>query len=195
MKVKRSLHRIMLIMAVAFAFSLGKGEAQKVALKTNLLYWGTTSPNLAIEMRMGKRMTLDLGGGMSLLSLESNTRFKHWMVQPELRLWTCDVFNGHFFGLHLLGGQYNVGGINIPVGRLKTFKDYRYQGYFYGAGLSYGYQWILGRHWNMEASIGAGYARIWAEKFPCVNCGTKISEGFYDYFGVTRATLSLVYVF
>lgn len=74
-------------------------------------------------------------------------------------------------------------------------KDHRYQGYFWGAGLSYGYQWLLGKHWNLEASIGAGFARINYDKFPCVECGARIAEGTHNYFGVTRATLSLVYIF
>ena len=36
------------------------------------------------------------------------------MVQPELRYWLCDKFNGHFFGFHLMGGAYNTTGIDLP---------------------------------------------------------------------------------
>ena len=36
-------------------------------------------------------------------------------------------------------------------------KKYRYQGNTYGAGLSYGYQWILTPRWSIEGSIGVGY--------------------------------------
>ncbi|MDN4753475.1 DUF3575 domain-containing protein [Porphyromonadaceae bacterium W3.11] len=195
MNVRRSLTNLLMISIVSMMLSVGCAYAQKVALKTNLLYGATTSPNLALEMRLNDKMTLELGGGASFWEFKTNSRFKHWMAQPELRWWTCDVFNGHFFGLHLHGGQYNVGGINIPVGRLSNLKDHRFQGYFYGAGLSYGYQWVLSRHWNIEGSLGAGYARFFYEKFPCTNCGTKMDEGHYNYWGVTRATLSLVYVF
>lgn len=172
------------------------GEAQNASLKTNFANWAYFgSPNASIEFRLANRWTMDLGASFNLWKLPNNLRAKHWLAQPELRYWFCESFNGHFLGLHGHGGQYNVGGYNLPIGRLKTFKDHRYQGYFYGAGLSYGYQWILGRHWNMEASIGAGYARIFYEKFPCVNCGTKLDEGAINYWGVTRATLSLIYFF
>ena len=41
-------------------------------------------------------------------------KISHWLVQPELRYWTCDVFNGWFFGLHALGGQINIGGDDVP---------------------------------------------------------------------------------
>lgn len=103
--------------------------------------------------------------------------------------------NGSFFGLHAHGGQFNVGSIDIPVGRLKELKDNRYQGYFYGAGISYGYQWILSNRLNLEASIGGGYARIKYEQYPCTSCGNMLKEGYYNYWGVTRATLSLLFFF
>lgn len=171
-------------------------NAQSAGLKTNFLHWGVMgSPNAAVEFSLSRKMTADIYGGANLWKFSPDRNIRHWMVQPELRYWFCETFNGHFIGLHGHGGQYNVGGWDIPVGRLAAFKDHRYQGYFYGAGLSYGYQWILSKHWNLEASIGGGYARIWYEQFPCAHCGAKISEGNYDYFGITRATLSLVYVF
>ncbi len=28
--------------------------------------------------------------------------------QSELRYWTYESFNGHFFGLHALVGEYNI---------------------------------------------------------------------------------------
>ncbi|MDY3067397.1 MAG: DUF3575 domain-containing protein [Porphyromonas sp.] len=196
MKFEKSLKGVVFLFVVLTGMFVGRADAQKVAAKTNLLYAATTSPNLALEFRMGKKTTLELGGGISLWKSEENNRtFKHWMAQPELRYWFCDVFNGHFLGLHAHGGQFNVGGIDIPLGRLEKFKDTRYEGYFYGAGLSYGYQWVLGRHWNIEASIGGGYARFFYDKFPCAHCGKKLGEGVYNYWGITRSTLSLVYVF
>lgn len=195
MKFGKSICSFILLLLIALTVSVGRADAQKVAVKTNLLYAATTSPNLAFEFRTGKKTTLDLGGGMSLWKFGEKTTFKHWAAQPEFRYWFCDAFNGHFLGLHAHGGQFNVGGVNIPIGNLSDLKDNRYQGYFYGGGLSYGYQWILGRHWNLEASIGGGYARIIYEKFPCANCGQKLDEGVYNYWGITRSTLSLIYVF
>ncbi|WP_346343500.1 DUF3575 domain-containing protein [Porphyromonas levii] len=43
--------------------------------------------------------------------------------------------------------------------------------------------------------MGGGYARIVYDKFPCANCGAKLDEGVYNYWGITRSTLSLIYVF
>ena len=91
--------------------------------------------------------------------------------------------------------QFKLGGVDIPLGRLIQLKDERYQGYLYGAGISWGYQWVLSPRWNFEMSVGGGYARVHYEKFPCTTCGNKLSEDDYNYFGVTKAALSLIYFF
>lgn len=188
------VYRLATLLGVLTALLIGsRADAQRVALKTNLPYLAATSPNLGLELRVGRHSTIDLGGGMSLWKFDEATTLKHWLVQPEYRYWICEPMNGHFVGLHLHGGQYNIGGINIPIGRLKKLKEERYQGYFYGAGLSYGYQWVLSSKLNLEASLGGGYARVWYELYPCAACGNKFGEGFYNYWGLTRATLSLVY--
>ncbi len=41
--------------------------AQKVAAKTNFAYWAAgASPNVALEIGLGKKTTLELGGGFNL---------------------------------------------------------------------------------------------------------------------------------
>lgn len=182
------------LVILALATSLSFSYAQKVAIKNNLLYDATVTPNLALEIAMSRKMTLEMAAGLNFFDFTDNKKIKHFLVQPELRWWTCDVFNGHFFGLHGHVAQFNVGGWDIPVGRLKTFRDNRYQGYLYGGGLSYGYQWLLRPRWNLEASIGGGYARIHYEKYPCTTCGTKLDEGHTNYLGVTKAAVSLIYI-
>lgn len=182
------------LVILALATSLSFSYAQKVAIKNNLLYDATVTPNLALEIAMSRKMTLEMAAGLNFFDFSNNKKIKHFLVQPELRWWTCDVFNGHFFGLHGHGAQFNVGGWDIPVGRLDTFRDNRYQGYLYGGGLSYGYQWLLRPRWNLEASIGGGYARIHYEKYPCTTCGTKLDEGHTNYLGVTKAAVSLIYI-
>lgn len=186
-------HKFFLVI-LALTASLPGIFAQKAAIKNNLLYDATASPNLALEMALSRKTSLELGVGLNWFDFSDNRKFKHLLVQPELRWWTCDVFNGHFFGIHAHGAQFNVGGWDIPVGRLDTFKDNRYEGYLYGGGISYGYQWILSPRWNFEASIGGGYARIHYDKYPCTNCGSKIDEGKYNYWGVTKAAVSLIYI-
>lgn len=179
------------MVAMASTFSV---SAQKAALKTNLLYGATATPNLQLELGLSKKSTLELGAGMNWFEFSDNKKFKHILVQPEYRYWFCETFNGSFIGLHAHGAQFNVGGWDIPVGRLDAFKNNRYEGYLYGAGISYGYQWVLSPRWNFEASLGGGFARIHYDKYQCATCGTKLDDGKYNYFGVTKAALSLIYI-
>ena len=73
--------------------------------------------------------------------------------------------------------------------------DHRYQGWLAGGGLTYGYQWLLGRHWNLEASIGVGYAYLDYDKYLCHKCGRRIGADSRHYFGPTKAAISLIYLF
>lgn len=171
--------------------------AQKVAVKTNLAHWAVgVSPNLALEFALGQKMTLEIGGGLNRWVFSENKKVKHWLVQPELRYWFCESFNGHFIGLHGHGGEFNVGNFDIPIGRLDVFDDKRYEGYFYGGGLSYGYQWVLSKRWSLEMGLGAGYAHIDYDKFDGPNyCGEKLDEGKENYWGITKVALSFIYFF
>jgi len=102
--------------------------------------------------------------------------------------------------VHLHGGEYNVGGYNTSISFLGSdfsgLKDYRYEGWFVGAGISYGYSWMLGYHWNLEAEIGLGYAFTKYDKYQCPKCGGKIeSDKDHHYVGPTKAALNIVYLF
>ncbi len=107
---------------------------------------------------------------------------------------------GHFFGVHAHGGQCNVGNLKNNIRFLGTdfskLSDRRYQGWFAGAGVAYGYSWILGRHWNIEAEIGAGWIYTRYDVFPCAACGTRLASCLsHNYFGPTKAAVNLVFVF
>ncbi len=193
MNFSNQLNKVYVVILI-FIFCNQQARSQEVAIKTNLAYWATTTPNLGMEFALGKKSTLEISGGFNPFEFSDNKRFKHWLVQPEYRWWFCETFNGHFLGVHAHGAQFNVGGWDIPIGRLDVFKDKRYEGYLYGGGLSYGYQWVLSNRWNFEFNIGAVYARIHYNEYPCKDCGTKQDEGNYNYWGVTKAELSFIYI-
>ena len=177
----------------------GSAVAQKVAVKTNLLSDVVLSPNLGIEVGLAPKWTMGVTGQFNAWNMSHDRRWKHWDVQPEVRYWLCDRFGAHFFGFHLHGGQYNIGGIDGKVKFLGTdarkLKDARYQGWFVGTGIAYGYAWILGRHWNLEATVGVGYLYLKSDKYPCANCGRKQEGIKKHYFGPTQAAINLIYQF
>ncbi len=201
------MKRIIFLLSIFLAGIFHTANAQEVAVKTNLLYDATTTPNLGIEVGVGKMNTLQLFYGFNPWKFKSDThgeRFaRHWMLMPEYRWWLCTKFNGHFIGAHLMGGEYNASSVNIPLPGFffggdnirSGVRDTRYQGGFAGLGVTYGYQWILNRHWNIEAEVGVGYNLVWYERYPCYECGAKIANGTTNYAGITKLGLSVVYIF
>lgn len=160
-----------------------------LAVKTNALYWLTTTPNLGLELGLTKKLTLDVSASYNPWEFSDNKKMKLWLIQPELRYWMSERFNGHFFGIHAHYAGYNVGGI-----KLFGLENYRYQGNLYGGGISYGYRWILGNRWSIEASVGMGYAHLDYDKYECEKCGSKIKSDTKNYWGPTKASVSFIYV-
>ena len=139
--MKRILFLVLLLVATTGVYG------QKFAVKSNLLYDATATINLGVEVGLAKKWSLDLSGNYNGWKFGDEARMKHWLVQPEARYWLCEKFNGHFFGLHAHYADYNVGGLKFLS---KNMENHRYQGNLYGAGLSYGYQWLLSDRWSME---------------------------------------------
>ncbi len=164
-----------------------------VAIKTNLLYDATTTLNLGAEFRLNRKLTLDIPVSYNPWSFDNNKKWKHFLVQPELRWWSCEPFNGHFFGVHAHYALYNVGGLDNP-----PFSQYmntrRFEGWLAGAGISYGYHWILGKHWSLEATLGIGYAYLDYDKYSCKKCGKNLGSETRNYFGPTKAGVTLIYM-
>ena len=175
-------------------------KAQKVAVKTNVVYDAAANVNAGVEFGLAPKWTFDVSGNLNAWDMSHGRKWKHWFAQPEFRYWFCDRFSGHFLGMHLHGGQYNVGGLKNSISFLGTdfsrLGDSRFQGWFAGAGIAYGYSWILNKHWNLEAEIGFGYSYTKYDRFECVGCGRKVEENMdHHYVGPTKAAINLVYLF
>lgn len=169
-------------------------SGQHFNLKTNVLYDATATFNLGAEIGLGTQTSLDVSGNYNPWSFTDKDRqWKHWMVQPEFRYWLCERFNGHFFGVHALAGEYNVNRVKLPFDILPSLNKYNYQGNFFGGGISYGYEWILSKHWGLEATIGVGYLRVKYDQYQNPDCGTKLESGHKNYFGPTKAGITFTY--
>ncbi|MCD8135102.1 MAG: DUF3575 domain-containing protein [Parabacteroides gordonii] len=171
-------------------------QAQDIAVKTNLLYDATTSMNLGLEFGLAEKWTLDVSGNYNPWEFSDNRQLKHAMLQPEARYWFCEKFNRHFVGFHLHGAIYNAGKLNMPfdIGE-DGIEQHRYKGWLAGAGVSYGYHWILGKRWSLEANIGIGYAYLGYDGYRiCEDCKEKTGHENKHYFGPTKAALSIIYI-
>ena len=270
---------LLVVMALMLIGSARQSVAQDMALKSNLLYDATTTINLGYEVALNHKTTLDIWVNYNPWTLgrkwvglyeselpvsesnrasasERDTKLKHLAIQPEVRWWLCEKFNGHFFGVHLHGGMFNVGALKLPFnwGRYQysngnplgaypvtmtpvnnpnvkvqgiayhaSTAPYHglgetngtilepndvlwgyadrdgiytnsFEGWFLGAGVSYGYHLIVSPRFSMEFTIGAGYAFLKYDKNRCTDCVKKLGEEVSHYFGPTRAGLSLIYM-
>lgn len=181
--MKKSLLILLLIVSTS-AISYG----QKLAVKTNLLYDVTSTINLGIEFGLGQKTTLEVSANYNgwMLDKKNQVSYKNVMILPEFRYWLCERFFGHFFGVH--AGYMNYNFSNTLVA------SKRHDGYMYGAGISYGYQFYLAKKWNLEATIGAGYARQNYDVYGNKNRDYFIRNVSKNYWGITKAGISIIYI-
>lgn len=194
MKAKSILTAIVLAV-----FGMARVQAQDVAVKTDLLKDVVLTPTVGVEFGLAPKWTFEVSGSLNAWPV-NNRYWKQWMAMPEARYWFCQRFAGHFVGIHALGGQYNFGNLHNNIKFLGTdfshLSDNRYQGWMAGAGIAYGYDWILSRHWNLEAEIGFGWIYTRYDVYPCATCGNRThSRRPHNYVGPTKAAINLVYTF
>lgn len=166
------------------------------SVKSNLLYGALAlAPNIGVEMGLDCKSSIELSVGFNGWNRSGNSngnkKMMHYIVRPEYRRWLCERYNGHFFGVHAFHSLYNVSGHDVP---LLFEKDYRYEGWALGAGVTYGYQLPIAKRWSVEFNIGIGAAYLDYERFACGKCGTAVDEKSKFYFGPTRAGISAVFI-
>lgn len=188
-----TFRKMTIVLSLFTALSLGL-NAQKTVLKTNAPYWLTATPNLGAEFAVADKVSVELSVGFNPFKFGDDKQLKHWVVWPEARYWLDETFNGHFFGVHGVGGQFNMGGLDIPIWKLENLKDRRYDGSAIGIGVSYGYHWILNDRWGVEATLGLGYARFDYDVYSLGENASKTGENRKNYFGPTKGAVSVIYV-
>lgn len=183
------------------------GENVRGAVKTNLFYDAVVwTLNLGGEVSVAPDWTVDLSFNCNAWTV-GHRKWKHWLIQPEARWWfggpkppAGRAFGGHFLPFHIYGGQFNFGNMRNNVRFLGTdwsrLTNERFQGWMFGFGVGYGYSFLLGRHWSLEAEIGIGYAYTRYDAFPCADCGNKSEENaVHHYVGPTKVAVNLIYAF
>lgn len=188
-KTKHQTRLICLLVFLLMILGTTARGQRHVAVKTNLLHAATTTPNFGIEFAIRPRLTVDLWGAYNLVDFKGNTSLRHYLFQPELRYWYCRAFEGHFTGVHAFAGRFDIGDISF----IKGLKNYHYRGPFYGAGFTYGYHWIVGKRWGIEAALGVGYAHLRYDKYACTGCADIRARYKRNYFGPTKAAVTFMF--
>ena len=158
------------------------------ALRTNLAWAGTATPNLGVEFHVGQHFTLAVDGGYKPWprwlawdnDIENPLKWRHMAVESVLRWYPKENYRGFVLGSGLVWSHYNIASITAPWGLYPELATYRLQGDFYGLNLTLGWSWWLTRHLrlSLEAGAAAGYRK--AARYDCPRCGAEVgtSEGY-----------------
>lgn len=169
--------------------------SQQVALRNNLLYDATLTPNLGIELSLSPKWSLGANAGLNLWDIdeEKNKKWRHLMVSPFLRHYNTTLFQRSFWSIHTVYSHYNVGAVTFPFGIYPEVKNRRLQGDLVGIGGSYGYNWRLSQHWHFEVELGLAAAYTWYKEFDCPHCGTYYGPNNKPFL-LPKLGLNLVWV-
>lgn len=158
------------------------------AIKSNALYLAAGVTNVGGEYAFHPHWSVDLPLVWSPYTLARTYRMRFLYIQPEARYWIDRPMKGHFFGVHLHAGVFNVS--------FDTKNRYQSEKGFHGGGISYGYAMPLSRRWSMEFTVGVGYAFTKYCTYYNVPNGIRYEKDLpYHYWGLTKLGLNFVYRF
>ena len=198
-----------LLVFLTFGAVQKAGAQNDLALKTNLLHDATASFNLSAEYAMASKWTIQLGGAVRLFDAY-NVMLNHWLVRPEVRYWLCEDFNGFFVGGYGMAGVVNAGhlwDLSAIYHRFPNLKNFLLKdASVFSAGATGGYDWILGRHWNLELAFSLGYMFVKGDEYNlsvddngkyylAEDAKPLLTGSIFDYTGPTALSVSIVYLF
>ena len=175
-----------------------KPEVRKplFAVSTNALYDLAITPNFAVEVPVGKKV-----------SLYGEYTFPWWVTRDNSRAWQIlkwdigarywlfggrsqnpmDVMIGPFAGIDLGAGYYDI----EPHHK-------GWQGEFQTVGAEIGWAWDLGKNWRLDAFVGAGWMGTHFRAYQGSSDDKHLlyqESGKLTWFGPTKAGVSVKYIF
>ena len=168
----------------------------RIALRTNLLYDATLSPNLGVEVRVDSAWTVGLLAGINAWDVDKakNRKWRHMLFSLRARKFLNDsVFHKGYIEADVIYSHFNVGNVKFPFGLYKSVRDRRLQGDLVALGGKYGYSWILARDWRIEAEAGVAVGYAWFKEYDCPHCGTFLGKDC-RIFLLPQLGINIVYI-
>lgn len=169
---------------------------RRIALRTNLLYDATLSPNIGVDVRVDSTWTVGLLAGINAWDIdkEKNKKWRHMLFSLRARKFLNDsVFHKGYIEADVIYSHFNVGNVKFPFGLYKSVRDRRLQGDLVALGGKYGYSWILARNWRIEAEAGVAVGYAWFKEYDCPHCGTFLGNGD-RIFLLPQLGINIVYI-
>lgn len=162
------MKKILFFAALGIALLAG-GRAHGQALKVNLPFLLTGSPNIGAEFTIGQQFTVN--GDvlwMPYMYKKKEEVFRALQVSGDFRYYTSPkyyytngMFDGFYIGPYVMYGNFNIG--------FATHKDpdrnRRVAGWGVSAGVTLGYKFYLSRRLRLDLNLGLGYAHLQYDRF------------------------------
>ena len=208
--MKKIQHRV-ICQTFAIAMLLGMVEPQvaeaqssagdsipqpRIALRTNLFYDATLSPNIGVDVRVDSTWTVGLLAGINAWDIdkEKNKKWRHMLFSLRARKYLNDtIYHKRYVEVDAIYSHFNVGNVKFPFGLYKSVRDRRLQGDLVALGGKYGYSWILARNWRIEAEAGVAVGYAWFKEYDCPHCGTFLGDGD-RIFLLPQVGINVVYI-
>ena len=154
----------------------GTASAQRFAVKSNLLYDITSTINLGVEYKVAPRWTLEMSANYNPWSFSDNKKMKLWMLQPK-RAIGCAAVSPVTSSEHTCWAESSTTAVCFPSASPFIIRvgQQALPGLDGGSGIGYGYNWALGKRWNLEATLGVGYIHFGYDRFECKTCGDELA--------------------
>ncbi len=162
----------------------GGAYAQRVAVKSNALYWAAASPNLGVEFRLSRHFTLNVEAAANPFQFGKDIQPYFAGLTPEVRYWfEARPHARHFIGAMALGSIYDI-----------RFKEKCHEGTAFGAGLTYGYSFVLSSRWSVETTVGAGVLRYKERRYDAGSAAPARTNNERVAFAPLKLGVSFVYL-
>lgn len=156
-QAKHGLRRF--VSGVVFIMLSISANAQKVAIKSNLLYDVCGVPSLGVELKTSQHTSASLIATYNPMKF-GGYKWKNFTYQPEFRYWFHRTFTGPYLAANVAGGGFNFD--KLHLGGL--YGKHR-QGHFLGAGVGCGYNIILSDNFSVDLSVGADVVRCHYDRY------------------------------
>lgn len=168
------------------------GFSQNVSVSTNLVdYADYCTVNLDASCAVAQHWSINAGFKYNPFTFSGGVdggprQDRQQTYSIGTRYWPWHIFSGWWACAKAQYQEYNRGGISSPETR---------EGDRMGAGLSGGYTYMLGRHFNVEAGVGVWGGSDKYKVYSCPTCGRTLDSGNKTFVMLNDVLLSLTYVF
>lgn len=163
-------------------------------VKTNLVGLAMLGANVGVEFDLGQYLSLSIPVSYSAINyFKPTTKFRHFSLQPELRVWPMKNYDRLFIGAHMGFAYYNY-----AFDGEWRYQDHDGKSPTLGGGLTIGYRLPISKdtHWKLELAVGAGIYPLYYDVF--YNLSNVKDGQLHDtrrktYIGLDNVTVGISY--